>query len=131
MAQDTDRRASELSRGVAEEIGVLLIRRRIKAFELAAKVGLSQSAMSRRMVGDHPFDLDEIARIAEVLGVGIVDLLPREQRGGRPTDGYAAPTVTGTYAHPDHPIVKKAATLRTPIIRATPAPTGEQRVTLR
>lgn len=80
MAQDTDRRASELSRGVAEEIGVLLIRRRIKAFELAAKVGLSQSAMSRRMVGDQPFDLDELAKIADVLGVTIADLLPASAR---------------------------------------------------
>lgn len=116
---------------VAEEIRAMLGRRRMSGRELARKLDVSPSWVSYRLTGTQEIGLNDLARIADALGVGIVDLLPREQRGGRPTDGYAVPTVTGTFAHPDHPIVKKAATLPRPITRAAPAPTGEQRVTLR
>ena len=91
MASDTARRAGELHRGVAEEIGVLLFRRRMTALDLARRLGLSQSAMSRRMVGDQPFDLDEIQRIAEALGVPVVDLLPRSARGDRANVSVGSP----------------------------------------
>jgi transcriptional regulator with XRE-family HTH domain len=80
MPSDTARRTGELHRGVTEEISVLLLRRRMTAQDLARKLGWSQSAMSRRMVGDQPFDLDELQRIAELFGVTIADLLPRDQR---------------------------------------------------
>lgn len=34
-------------------------------------VGMSQSAMSRRTTGAHPFDVDELGKIAELLGIEV------------------------------------------------------------
>lgn len=112
---------------MAEEIGVLMLRRRMKgAVELAEKIGMSQSAMSRRMVGDQAFDLDELDRIAEALGVGIVDLLPRDRRN--PTSQYGPGTVVDPVLtpHPGHPI-PGAVTLPRPVVRPRLAPAAEQR----
>lgn len=39
--------------------------------ELAAHVGLSQQAISRRLRGELPFDLDELERVADALGVAV------------------------------------------------------------
>lgn len=81
-ASGTARRAGELHQAVADEIRILLLRRRMKgANELAEKIGMSQSAMSRRMVGEQPFDLDDLVRIADALDVKVVDLVGRAEKG--------------------------------------------------
>ncbi|WP_165947371.1 helix-turn-helix transcriptional regulator [Micromonospora sp. 15K316] len=61
---------------VAEELRVLLARRRMSASHLARKLGMTQSYLARRMSGDTAFDVDDLARIAEVLGVTVLDLIP-------------------------------------------------------
>jgi transcriptional regulator with XRE-family HTH domain len=61
----------------AEEIRVLLARRRISAAELARRTGMKQSTLARRMTGETAFDLDDLELIAEVLGVTVFDLLPK------------------------------------------------------
>lgn len=68
-----------LSSRTAEEIRVLLVRRRTSARKLAAQIGLSQSAMSARLTGHTPIDLNELQQIAAALDVPIVDLLPRQE----------------------------------------------------
>ena len=66
---------------VAEEIRVLLARRRISASDLARKTGMTQRAVSRRLTGEKVIDVDDLASIANALGVDVVDLLPRSAEG--------------------------------------------------
>lgn len=104
---------TQLRHGVAEEVRVLLARRRLSAAKLAQQLGWSQPYMARRMAGTQPFDVDDLEAIADALGVGIVDLLPRDRRK-QVTGRYpvaAAPAVSGTVPHPHHPIVSGAVML--------------------
>lgn len=78
----------------AEEIRVLLARRRISAAELARRAGMKQSTLARRMTGEMPFDLDELETIADVLGVPVHDLIPRT----RPNGGSGSSPVRTTVA---------------------------------
>ncbi|KRQ41405.1 hypothetical protein AOT85_24435 [Mycobacteroides sp. H054] len=45
---------------------------------LAHEVGMRQQALSRRMAGHAPLSVDELARIAEALGVPITALIGSE-----------------------------------------------------
>lgn len=127
MATETARRAGELNRSIADEIGVILLRRRMTALELARRIGMSQSAMSRRMVGDQAFDVNELQRIAEVLDVGVIDLLPRAEREREATHWYPEAAGASRYAAwPKHPIIAASVPIplpRPPGVRRT-APTG-------
>jgi transcriptional regulator with XRE-family HTH domain len=62
---------------VAEEIRVLLARRKMSATQLARITGLKQSSLSRRMTGETAFDMDDLELIADALGVAVTDLMPR------------------------------------------------------
>lgn len=66
---------------IAEEIRALLARRRMSASELARVIGVTQPYISRRLTGDTPLDVDDLAKIADALGVHISDLLPRPMEG--------------------------------------------------
>lgn len=66
--------------GVAEEIRVLLVRRRLSATVLARQIGVTQSYLARRMAATQPFTLDDLERIAKALGVRVVDLFPQAAR---------------------------------------------------
>lgn len=72
--------ATPLREGVAEEVRVMMLRKRITGATLAERIGRSAAYLSRRLTGETALDLDDLYRIAEVLGVRVVDLLPREQR---------------------------------------------------
>ncbi len=76
----------KLRRGIAEEVRALLGRRDMSRSELGRRIGISQSAISRRVGGLEPFDVDELEAVASVLGVGVADLLPST----RVTDTYRA-----------------------------------------
>jgi DNA-binding Xre family transcriptional regulator len=67
---------------VAEEIRVLLARKRISAAELARRTGIKQSTMSRRMTGETAFDMDDLELIADALDVEVTDLMPKQVRAG-------------------------------------------------
>lgn len=75
---------------VAEEIRVLLARRKMSASELARRMGVTQPYISRRLTGDTPLDVDDMATIARVLGVTVGDLLPRSEEGRLITVGADA-----------------------------------------
>lgn len=66
-----------LRQRTAEEIRVLLARKRMSAAELARRTGLKQSTLARRMTGEIPFDLDDLEVIAGALEVDVTELLPR------------------------------------------------------
>ena len=64
------------SEKVAAEVRGEAARRRVQGMDLARATGLSESSMSRRLTGRIPFNVDELAAVAEALNVPIADLLP-------------------------------------------------------
>lgn len=75
MAENEAPPRGRLRERTAEEIRVLLARRRMSAAELARRTGLKQSTMARRMTGETAFDLDDLEVIAAALGVKVTDLV--------------------------------------------------------
>jgi DNA-binding Xre family transcriptional regulator len=66
---------TQLDERVAAQIRALMAARRLTSMDLAAALGISQSAASRRMVGDGTFTLNEIQVAAEWLCVPITDII--------------------------------------------------------
>lgn len=100
--------ASELSRRVAFEIEVQMLRRdRMTQVQLAQRAGLPQPYISRRLTGQVEFTLKDLETIARALDVEVSALLPTPTRVGIPdTAGYATEpaVVTGqTPVHSDRP----------------------------
>jgi len=83
MSDESTSPRGRLREHVAEEIRVLLARKKMSAAELARRTGLKQSTMSRRMTGETAFDMDDLEIIAEVLEVEVSDLMPRRVGAGR------------------------------------------------
>jgi transcriptional regulator with XRE-family HTH domain len=73
-------RMDTLNQRVAEEIRVLLARRRLTATELARMTGMTQRSISRRITGEKKIDVDDLQRIADALDVDLYDLLPARAR---------------------------------------------------
>lgn len=70
----------ELSTAVAEQVRRLLDERGISGRELARLTGIPQRTIAKKVAGQHPFDLDDLAKIAAALGVDVTDLLAWAQR---------------------------------------------------
>jgi transcriptional regulator with XRE-family HTH domain len=68
---------------VAEEVRVAMTRRRISQATLAGQLGMSQAALSRRLQGEVPFDVDVLSRISELLDVPISVLMTTAPIGGQ------------------------------------------------
>ena len=51
----------------------------VSQIDLAERVGLSQSGLSKRLRGVVPFDVNELDSIATALGVPVVSLLPQSE----------------------------------------------------
>lgn len=101
------RTESDLASDVIIEISAMIGRRRMNQAALARALDVKPMWVSDRMTGRVRLTLDDLARIADALNVGIVDLLPRDRR--MPTLTLAdSPSVTGTWAWPEHPIVAGA-----------------------
>lgn len=80
--RDTETVRVQSIRGqVAEEVRVLLARRKISASELARRMGVTQPYISRRLNGETAMDVDDLQSIADVLAVEVADLLPRPDSG--------------------------------------------------
>lgn len=67
---------------VAEEIRVILARKKMSGAELGRRAGIKQSSMSRRLTGETAFDMDDIEAIAAVLEVSVAELLPKAVGAG-------------------------------------------------
>lgn len=61
--------AADLTETVNENIRVEMTRRKVSAKDLASSLGLSYAALWRRMSGVVPWDLVELAAVAEHLNV--------------------------------------------------------------
>ena len=73
-----------LSDRIAEEIRVLLTRRRMSGRELARRLDVSPGWVSYRLSGEQEIGTNDLQRIAAVLGVSASDLLP-STRASSPT----------------------------------------------
>ena len=109
------RSTTDLSRAVATEIRVLLLRRNMNQAQLAERMGVNEVWVSRRLRGAQQLDLNDLQRIADVLDVAIADLLPTS---ARQLNDRLAQTV-GTRPHPVDVRSPGGATRRRPKIRQT------------
>ncbi|WP_157408202.1 helix-turn-helix transcriptional regulator [Actinoplanes sp. N902-109] len=66
---------SPLRARTAEEIRVILARKKKSAAELARDLRWKQPYLSRRMTGETAFDLDDLEVIANALGVTVAQLV--------------------------------------------------------
>lgn len=67
---------SPTRQAIAAEVRAALARDQIKQADLAHAIGISQGALSERLRGVRAFDTDQLAAIAEHLGLNVLDLLP-------------------------------------------------------
>lgn len=68
---------STTARVVAANVRAELARRGRSATNLAASIGMSQSAMARRLAGQIAFDVNDLGAVATELDVPLSVLLPR------------------------------------------------------
>jgi transcriptional regulator with XRE-family HTH domain len=54
---------------VAAEVRAEMARKKVSQQEVARRLGVAQQTISRRITGEIPFDVAELAKIAEILGV--------------------------------------------------------------
>ncbi|MEO6115969.1 MAG: helix-turn-helix transcriptional regulator [Pseudolysinimonas sp.] len=66
------------TQSVLEEIRVALFRKGISQMALAEELGMSQSAVSRRLHGDVPATVDELQKFATAAGVTLTFALANE-----------------------------------------------------
>ena len=71
----TEESSAERGPDVPARVRELAKERGVTQRTIADALGLSQSAASRRLVGDVPFDVDELAAVAKVLGVPLTRLV--------------------------------------------------------
>lgn len=84
-------RPRTLRERTAEEVRALLARKRISATELARQMGVSQAYVWRRLDGRTAFDLDDLERVALLLGVPILTLLPADLKDPQTIVGLLRP----------------------------------------
>lgn len=70
----TTQRVSEI---VAAEVRAELARRKIPQSGLVGILQMSEVSVSRRLRGETPFDVNELAAVAEFLGVPVAQFLPQ------------------------------------------------------
>jgi transcriptional regulator with XRE-family HTH domain len=62
---------------VATEVRALIARHMIPHSKIAEALGVGPMHVSRRLSGKTPFDVDELAAVARLLNVEVIDLLPK------------------------------------------------------
>jgi transcriptional regulator with XRE-family HTH domain len=65
-----------LQHRVAAEVRAELARQRKPQRVLADRLGISTTQVSKRLSGEIPFDVAELDKVADELGVSVVQLLP-------------------------------------------------------
>lgn len=77
-------RGHDYATAVAAEVRGMAAKKQIPSNRLAAALGISEMSMSRRMTGKLPFGIDELAAVADALGVRVTDLLPHLDSNQKP-----------------------------------------------
>jgi transcriptional regulator with XRE-family HTH domain len=95
---------------VASNVRAELARRRLSQQALAAALGVSQTHVSRRLVGKVAFDVEELHAVADFLGLRVAALLATTSSGAdvavrdddsRPAGDQAAGAASGPTSAPD------------------------------
>ena len=74
---------------IGRRVGTLMDARGITQTSMAARMGITQAAISRKLSGERPWFADELATVAGILGVGVGELFG-EHRKPRRLGGAAA-----------------------------------------
>lgn len=61
---------------IGARVNGVMFRKRIPQTKLAARLGISQSALSKKLHGDRPWTTDDIYDTARLLRVPVEELLP-------------------------------------------------------
>jgi transcriptional regulator with XRE-family HTH domain len=98
-------RPSALTIAIAAEIRGRMAKKRVSQNELADAMTRSQSYVSRRLMAepDHPFDVDDLAAAAQLLGTtmfAIVSAAEQEMRGGDELSDRRGRLASPSTAHP-------------------------------
>lgn len=81
---------------VAAEVRAMMARREVAGKSLAARLGVSPMYVSRRMRGDVPWNVAELAEVARLLDCRMEDLLPRLDSNQKPAGcGHAGYGTSG------------------------------------
>ncbi len=65
---------------IGERVHQLMWRQRRNQTDVANELGIAQSTLSRKLRGDRPWEINELYALAEILEVGIMDLIPNERK---------------------------------------------------
>lgn len=65
---------------IGERVHQLMWRQRRNQTDVAKQLGMAQSTLSRKLRGDRPWEINELYQLAEILEVGIFDLIPNERK---------------------------------------------------
>lgn len=87
---------------IGRRVGALMDARGITQTSMAARMGITQAAISRKLSGERPWFADELATVAGLLGVGVGELFGEHHKPRR--------------------VAGAAAVGHTPARRKTPAP---------
>lgn len=72
--------SEELAKAVSAEVRRLVEELGWSGRELARRTGLKVTAVSYKLAGERPFDLDDLAAIARVTGVRVADVIARAEK---------------------------------------------------
>lgn len=67
---------------VAATVRAELARRRISQTAVSERLEMSQASVSRRLTGDTPWDINELAAIADLIGVPLALLVAEADEAG-------------------------------------------------
>jgi transcriptional regulator with XRE-family HTH domain len=79
------------NRQVGELIHHAMWRQRMTQAQVAEALGITQPALSKKIRGSRPWSVDELLRVAEVLGVPVESLLPTNRPNPGPGRRSADP----------------------------------------
>ena len=72
---------------VGERVLMLMFRARITQTALGSAVGITQSALAKKLRGERKWTLDDLYAVASALGVSIFDILGNEKMPPTPKGG--------------------------------------------
>lgn len=72
----------EIQEQVAAEVRAEMARQRLTLRDVAGKIGMVHTSLHRRLTGKIPFDVGELARMADVLNVPVIQFFPDRNGDG-------------------------------------------------
>jgi len=101
MSAQTAQVDHEADTAVGRRVHMLMWDRQLKQTELAPRLGIEQSALSKKLRGIRPWSLDEVVSVARELRTSVAYLIGEvdDETWCTPRDLNPEPTVSGPRAH--------------------------------